>query len=283
MNRSDILNFFTKTKLLQLLEKLSYKDARKSWSKDRLIACFDETPIKEILLQCTHKQCQDILSFFDSSAQGTKEKCIQQILGLIKESGRKYTREDFLPALPAHCGHNNNTAAQFCTTCGKKIPKVTLEHFKNWFYQWLLGRIEDAYYDGMVLSEELYVVFAPIEELEYFEATAGQFVEYDDEGGVYTFVAYEYTTNLDSKRSTDEEYHYNTLPYFDDCDYSGPDPVKLQKMLHLIIPRDEQFTPSFTCDVNSELLKNSLDKVFPSEEECILTVLSAFTLRDANL
>ena len=283
MNRSDILNFFTKTKLLQLLENLNHKNARKSWSKDKLIGCFEGFSVEEIIRQCSEKQCQDILEFFDSPSSCSKEECVAQILGLIGKKVKKYTREDFFPKLPKHCGHYNTTDAKFCSTCGKAIPGRTFEYYKNWFYQWLWGCAQDAYYDKMVMLDELCLTFGPARELEYFEATAGQFVEYDDEGGVYTFVAYEYASNLESKRSTDEEYVYNSLRYFGECDYSGPSPVELQALLYLTIPRDEQFTPYFTCTVDSELLKKHCDTVFPSQEECLLAIMSAFSLQDASL
>jgi len=283
MNRSSILNFFTKTKLLLLLKKLDYKDARKSWSKDKLIGCFDGFSLEQIICQCSKEQCQDILDFFDSPSSGSKEECVVQILGLIGKKVKRYTREDFLPKLPKHCGHYNTIGAKFCSTCGKAIPQRTFEYYKNWFYQWLWWRVEDAYYDEMVILDDLCLTFGSTRELEYFEATAGQFVEYDDEGGVYTFVAYEYSSNLESKRSTDDDYVYKTLCYFRECDYSGPSPVDLQELLYLTIPRDEQFTPSFTCNVDLALLKKHCDTVFPSKEECILAVMSAFSLQDASL
>ena len=62
----------------------------------------------------------------------------------------------------------------------EEIPKVTLNTSKTGF----ISAWDELKMHTMMGWSYLKILygFGPIEELEYFEATAGQFVEYDDEG-----------------------------------------------------------------------------------------------------
>lgn len=264
LTRIDLLNFFTKTNLVRLSEKCG-NTARKSWMKDKIISTFDDFSVHEIVSQCTDTQLKEFLDHHDQTvdnSQSTKEQVLQ-LFDATPTTPLSSSTHGYLPVLPMHCGHMNTEGAQFCSTCGKALLQDTEVYLKYWACKWWQEYVEGAFENFEDIYGDVYELMSDagfgygahdLQSLEWIRFEKGQFVEFDDEGGVFTFVAHKIASNQESYGSTQSEgYNYETLRWYQDGFY-GPSPKDLQALMYRTVERDTLFVPSVKLSINQQLL-----------------------------
>lgn len=265
LTRIDLLNFFTKTNLVKLSEKCG-NTARKSWKKDKIISTFDECSLDDIASQCTEQQLTDFLEHHDKtidSSQTIKSQVLQ-VLGATEPTPQSPSEDIYLPTLPKHCGHMNAEGSQFCSTCGKALPQDDEVYLKYWASKWWKAFVEkeievyrSSYEDiHELLSETTHFGYAAddLQSLEWIQFEEGQFVEFDDEGGVYVFVAHKIDSHQEYYDSTESEgYNYEVLRWYHGGFY-GPSPKDLQTLMCRTVERETHFAPTVKFSINQALL-----------------------------
>lgn len=264
LTKVNLLNFFTKTKLLILAKKCGHT-ARKSWTKNKIISTFDDCTVNEIASQCTETQLKAFLEHHDQaidSSQTTNSQVLQ-LLDASETAPQTSSVGDYLPTLPTHCGHMNAEGAQFCSTCGKALPQDDEVYLKYWAHKWWNEYVEDAFegfednygdvYELMSDAGFGYVAH-DLQSLEWIRFEEGQFVEFDDEGGVYVFVAHKIDSNQKMYDSTQSEgYNYEVLRWYQGSFY-GPSPEDLQTLMCRTVERETHFAPIVKFSINQQLL-----------------------------
>ena len=263
LNKVDFLNFFTKTVLLNFASTLGVT-ARKSWKKDKIISAFDDCTVNDIAAHCTEQQLQQFLEHHDQTIDGSRtiQGQVLQVLGATEATPQSSSGNDYLPTLPTHCGHMNPEGAQFCSTCGKALPQDDEVYLKYWAHKWWKDYVEGAFEDFEDYYGDVYELMSDagfgyaandLKTLEWITFQEGQFVEFDDEGGVYVFVAHKIGSNQRDYDSTQSEgYDYALLK--DGFGSIGPCPEELQALMCRTIERDTHFAPYIKLSINQELL-----------------------------
>jgi|GEM_PF-5948128 len=265
LTKGNLLNFFTKTKLLILAKKCGHT-ARKSWTKNKIISTFDDCTVNEIASQCTETQLKAFLEHHDQAIDGsqTTNSQVLQLLDASETAPQTSSAGDYLPTLPTHCGHMNAEGAQFCSTCGKALPQDSEVYMKYWAHKWWKECVEEEIelyrsdYENIheLLSESTSFGYSAhdLQSLEWIRFEEGQFVEFDDEGGVFVFVAHKVNSNQKMYNSTQEDgYNYEVLRWYQGSFY-GPSPKDLQTLMCRRVERETHFAPIVKLSINQPLL-----------------------------
>ena len=261
LKKVDFLNFFTKPILLKLSKKLG-NTTRKSWKKDKIISTFDECLLDDIASQCTEQQLIEFLERHNKTIDNSKtiKSQVLQVFGAMETTPQSPSEDEYLPTLPKHCGHMNAEGAKFCSTCGKALPQDDGVYLRYWASKWWKAFVEkeievcrSSYEDIHELLSDTTHFGYDLQPLEWIRFEEGQFVEFDDEGGVYVFVAHKIESNLRYYDSTQEEgYNYEVLRWYDG--FYGPSPKDLQTLMYRMVERDTHFAPTVKFSVNQQLL-----------------------------